>query len=221
MSKSILIAGASRGIGLGLVREFAGRGWAVTGTVRGNGAGAVRDAGGTPETVDLLDPAAVAALAARLTGPFDAILVNAGIASDRGQGIEATPPEQVARVFATNAAAPIAFARAFLPSLAPGGVLAFTSSVMGSVAGNTQGGMELYRASKAALNSLIRSLVATSRPNATVLALHPGWVRTDMGGEGADISVEQSAGGLANVIAGAGGRGGCAFLDYTGATIPW
>lgn len=102
----------------------------------------------------------------------------------------------------TNAAAPIRLARRLLPLIADGGTLAFMSSNMGSVADNLSGGMELYRASKAALNSLTRGFVATNvgdRPIA-VLTMHPGWVRTAMGGPDAPLAIEESMAGLADVI---------------------
>ena len=101
------------------------------------------------------------------------------------------------------------------------GILAFTSSAMGSVALNS-GGYELYRASKAALNSLTRGLYAeVGGRRLTALTLHPGWVRTDMGGPGAPVSVEQSARGIVDVLERERGRRGHRFVDYKGAEIPW
>jgi NAD(P)-dependent dehydrogenase (short-subunit alcohol dehydrogenase family) len=122
----------------------------------------------------------------------------------------------------TNAIAPIRLARDLLDRIRPGsGVLAFTSSVMGSVAQNT-GGHELYRASKAALNSLSRGLYGEiGGRKITVLTLHPGWVRTDMGGSSAAVSVEDSARGLVDVITREASSHRHAFLDYTGKSIAW
>ena len=92
---------------------------------------------------------------------------------------------------------------------------------MGSVEGNERGDMELYRASKAALNSMTRSLVAKLDHPRPVLSLHPGWVQTDMGGKGADLDVPTSVRGLADVIVAAHGKPGSRFLDYSGAELPW
>ena len=105
--------------------------------------------------------------------------------------------------------------------MAADGVVAFITSRLGSVAFNTRGDMELYRASKAALNSLTRSMVATMDRPMTVLSLHPGWVRTDMGGAGADIDVATSARGLIDTMLARRGTPGSAFLDYSGAELPW
>ena len=122
----------------------------------------------------------------------------------------------------TNAIAPIRLARQLIPLLRErGSALAFTSSVMGSVAQNP-GGHELYRASKAALNSLTRGLASElGGREIALLTLHPGWVRTDMGGPSAAVGVEDSAKGLVTVIEREKGKPGHRFLDYTGAAIPW
>ena len=211
----IMIIGASRGIGLGLVREFAGRGWSVTGTVRRTAdEAAVIDAGGTPALLDMTDRAAVRGLKSR-TGPIDILCVNAGVS-------EPTDPDAatLGTFFDTNAVAPIDLARAFLDRIVPGGTLAFMSSRMGSVALNTRGDLPLYRASKAALNSLTRSFVAGLDRPLRVITLHPGWVQTDMGGAGADLDVPTSARGLADVLT-APRPAGSVFLDYAGAELAW
>ena len=96
------------------------------------------------------------------------------------------------------------------------------TSQLGSVANNTTGGMAMYRASKAALNTLIRTFTAALKDRKlTVLAMHPGWVRTDMGGPNATLSVEQSVKGIADVIEKKAGTLEHGFYDYSGATIPW
>ena len=130
---------------------------------------------------------------------------------------------EIGQLFTTNAIAPIALARLFLDRIRPeGGVLAFMSSRLGSVGDNVEGGTELYRASKAALNSLTRGLAAELRDRPiTVLSLHPGWVRTDMGGASAPLDVTTSARGLVDVVIGRRGSRTHVFLDYSGAEIPW
>ena len=211
----ILIIGASRGIGAGLVREFAGRGWTVTGTVRREqDRDAVTQAGGTPALLDMTDRAAAAQLHAA-TGMLDILLVNAGVSEPHDPD-----PATLGRFFDTNAVAPVALAHAFLDRITPAGTLAFMSSRMGSVALNTGGGLPLYRASKAALNSLTRSLVAGLTRELRVVTLHPGWVQTDMGGAGADLDVPTSARSLADVLT-APRPPGSVFLDYSGSELAW
>lgn len=224
MTKRALIVGASRGIGLALASELAGRGWQVVATAR-NAGSELADAAIASvavELVDIDDDASVDALVARLAGErFDLVLVNAGVTGPRHGSAAQVSPDEVAALFGTNAIAPVRLARKMLPSLNIGSTLAFTSSLMGSVADNTSGGMELYRASKAALNSLTRSLAPEAATQAiTVLTLHPGWVKTAMGGPNAPVSADDSARGLAAVIE-APRPAGHYFLDYQGATIPW
>ena len=214
-----LIIGASRGLGLGLARELAGRGWTVTGTVRSAAdRAAVAAAGATAAIADITDPASIAALP---PAALDLLFINAGVKGPDHQDAGRATADEASALFLTNALAPVAAARMLLDRVAPGGVLAFMSSIMGSVAGNERGDMELYRASKAALNSLTRSMVAKLDRPLTVLSLHPGWVRTDMGGGGADLDVETSVRGLVDVILARRGTPGSAFLDYSGAELPW
>ncbi len=216
---SALIIGASRGIGLGLVRTLAGRGWTVTGTVRRQQDGAaVEAAGGTAARADVTDPQSIAAL--HPSHALDLLLINAGVKVAQDDAAAATT-EILGDLFMTNAVGPIQAARALLPHMAPDGMVAFMSSRMGSVALNQTGNIELYRASKAALNSLVRSFAAKLPTPRPVLVLHPGWVRTELGGAGADLDVETSARGMADVIAARRGVAGTAFLDHSGATLPW
>ncbi len=213
-----LIVGASRGLGLGLVREFAGRGWEVTGTVRkAADESAVREAGGQVLLADMTDPASLSALHDRV-GMLDVLFVNAGIAGPATDGVDEAA---LGHLFMTNTVAPVQLARRMLDRVAPGGVVAFMSSLMGSVALNTSGNLELYRASKAALNSLTRSMVAGLDRPMSVLTLHPGWVQTDMGGAFADLDVATSVRGLVDVVLERHGQPGSVFLDYAGRELAW
>jgi NAD(P)-dependent dehydrogenase (short-subunit alcohol dehydrogenase family) len=221
----ILIIGASRGIGLGLAREFFGRGWNVTATVRDAGkADALKSLGKIDlETVDIADAASAAGLAERLSGrSFDAVVINAGVSGPQSSP-KAVDHDAFAELFVTNSLAPVRIAEMLVKLVKPqSGVIGFMTSQLGSVANNTGGGMELYRASKAALNSFTRSFSARHRDKGlSILSLHPGWVKTDMGGPGADIDVATSVKGLADVVEKALGAHQEVYLDYAGNELPW
>lgn len=225
--KNALIVGGSRGIGLGLVKEHLARGWRLTVTRRGEAADleqlAAADERLALETLEVTDQAATAALADRLAGQtFDLLFLNAGIMRGRGETLAEIDDGEISDIFMTNAIAPVRVADALAGSVAKGGTVAFMSSILGSVGGNEDGRAELYRASKAALNSLVKSFRARhARGDLTVLALHPGVVRTSMGGPSAPLDIETSVKGVADVLAARQGKGGVAFLDYRGQTIPW
>ena len=224
-----LIVGASRGIGLGLVEEFVKRGWDVVGTVRGDasagGLNAVaRDSGGkvTIERVDTADAASGAALRDRLGDTqFDLILVNAGVGGPASNPRTVTDAE-FSDLFITNALGPVRLAEILAKNVKPAtGVVGLMTSQRGSIA-NNPGGTELYRASKAALNSFTRSFAARHKDKGfTVLSLHPGWVRTDMGGPNAAIDVATSVKGLVDVVERAQADRRDGFFDYSGKELPW
>jgi NAD(P)-dependent dehydrogenase (short-subunit alcohol dehydrogenase family) len=226
-----LVVGASRGLGLGLAAELKTRGWNVVATVRDR-AGEDRvkalaaNPGGQiqPEQLDINDDAGIAALRRRLADrTFDLVFLNAGI-PPKGRGHAAhISREEAAAVFMTNAVAPIRLARAFLDRVNDRtGIVAFMSSGLGSVANKTDSYGDLYSASKAALNSLSRSLAASlGGRRITVLAITPGWVRTDMGGSGAPLSVEDSTSGIVDVLESRAGSGRHGFLDYRVREVPW
>lgn len=218
--KSILILGASRGIGLGLAEELARRGWRVIASERGRSPALHALDGVEVVMADVTDPASYAGLAIA-DGSLDAVLVNAGIQGARHQSADHATAEEVAEVMMTNAFGPARAGRALLPKLKDGGALAFMSSLMGSVA-DSSGGYELYRASKAAQNMLAKGIAEQdAKPrDIAVLSLHPGWVQTDMGGPNATLTVAQSVQGLADVLAGAGGAG-YRFVDHNGRVLPF
>src|SRR5438067_7772505 len=226
-----LVVGASRGLGLGLAAELRRRGWNVVGTVRDQ-AGERRlrklesKAGAEirVEHLDINDDAQIATLRRRLDGTvFDLVFVNAGIApKSRGDAAGASRDEAAA-VFMTNAVAPIRVARAFLDRVRNGpGIIAFMSSGLGSVANKTDSYSALYSASKAALNSLSRSLAASvGGRRVTVLAVAPGWVGTDMGGRGAPLSVGESVRGIVDMLESRAGTFRHGFVDYRGREVGW
>jgi NAD(P)-dependent dehydrogenase (short-subunit alcohol dehydrogenase family) len=225
--KSALIIGASRGLGLGLSLELLKRGWEVTATVRSAAGGTGLEAYHERVTMDTLDVnnlTMLDALAARMKAKtFDVVFINAGIGGPEGKTAADVAPEEIAHLFMTNTVAPVRLAGRLIGCVKPEtGILAFMSSRLGSVTLKADPGMSLYSASKAALNSLTKSFVpAIADKSITVITMHPGWVRTDMGGSGADIDVETSVRGMANVLETQAGAGGHRFLNYKGEELPW
>jgi NAD(P)-dependent dehydrogenase (short-subunit alcohol dehydrogenase family) len=230
MTKSpvtILLIGASRGLGLGLAGEYLSRGWHVVATVRdpakAHGLDALHAAHPEKlriEALDVTEAGAAARLAKRLAGTrVDVLFVVAGRSGHSNAPIHEVPAEGAALEFMTNAYAPPVVAEALMGLLAPHAPVVFMTSGLGSIANNA-GGYELYRASKAALN-MFGSVFAGRHAERAVILMHPGWVRTDMGGSSAPLDVPTSVRGMADVIAARGGKRGVAYLDYTGATIPW
>ncbi len=225
-AKTALIIGASRGLGLGLVQQLHADGWQVTASVRSQaGVEALQALPGVKiEQLDINDGAQVSALQQRLQGQvFDLLFINAGVSGPAHQSVEQATSEEIGQLFFTNAIAPIRLAQRFAPQVkSASGVLAFMSSVLGSVAIPEGNNMALYKASKAALNSMTNSFVCELEDTGlTVLSLHPGWVKTDMGGEGAPLDVQTSCKGLVEQINKQAGQGGHRFIDYQGQSIPW
>lgn len=221
--QTALIVGASRGIGLELARTLAARGWAVVGTVRNEaGAEPLRAAGIATETLDVSDPAGPGALRERLAGRvLDLMVLNAGRLGPDHQSAAQTTPDEAAALFLTNAIGPVRVARAVQDLVPDGGAVTFVTSRMGSVGLNTDGELELYRASKAALNSLAQSFLARLARPVTVLLLHPGWVRTAMGGPDASLDPAESARGMLDVIEARRRTGEHGFVDQAGTALPW
>jgi NAD(P)-dependent dehydrogenase (short-subunit alcohol dehydrogenase family) len=227
--QTALIVGASRGLGLGLAEEYLDRGWRVVATVRGSGRTPLHDlmaeADGRLEiaTVDINVPAQIDALRQHLEGrAFDLLFVNAGISNDPNETVADVATEEFTRVMVTNALSPMRVIEALVALVRPTGTIGVMSSGLGSVADNNDGGFEIYRASKAALNTLMRSFAARgASDHRTLLLIAPGWVRTDMGGPHADLSVEESAQGVVDTISLQSGRAGLHYLDYRGRTIRW
>ena len=175
-----LIIGASRGLGLGLAKELVARGWTVAGTVRKEADRAALEATGAAcHLADMTDKASIARLGSGSGAKLDLLFVNAGISEPAD--FDAIDEAGIGHLFMTNAVAPVRAALALLDAVKPDGTIAFMSSRMGSVSLTNAEGKAMYRASKAALNTLTRAMLARfgDRP---VLSFHPGWVATDMGG---------------------------------------
>jgi NAD(P)-dependent dehydrogenase (short-subunit alcohol dehydrogenase family) len=224
MAQRILVAGASRGIGLELVRQAAARGDRATGTARReDGLARIEEAGGRALRLDVTDEAALSAAGAAFEGDLDLLVCNAGIFRGRGGiGAEASGADAWADVLMTNVAGAFLTVRAFLPRVeAARGRIAIISSVMGS-SGRAWGGSYLYCASKAAATNLACNLARElAGRGIAVGAYHPGWVRTDMGGQGAAISPEESARGLLARFDRLSPETSGVFEDYRGQPIPF
>jgi NAD(P)-dependent dehydrogenase (short-subunit alcohol dehydrogenase family) len=226
-----LVVGANRGIGLGVVKEFLHGDWSVIATARRPDTAAELKSLATANpgkleivALDLGNLAQVDGFAGSLAGrKLDAVLINGGTAGPDHMSASQATEAEIGSLMITNAVAPIRLARALAGLVREKtGVLAFTSSIMGSVALNTDGFHELYRASKAALNSLSRGLRAeVNGRGITLLNLHPGWVRTDMGGPSAPVSVEESARGLVGVIERERGKHHHSFISFQGDELAW
>jgi NAD(P)-dependent dehydrogenase (short-subunit alcohol dehydrogenase family) len=225
MAPSVLIIGASRGLGLAMAAEYLRRGWQVTGTVRGPDTGLHRLADSEQwldiEQLDITRPDEIAALRRRLDGrKFDQLFVNAGILSNAGQSIGNVPAEDFTRLMVTNALGPMQVIESLAKLVTPDGTIGVMSSGLGSIA-ESRGYWEAYSASKAALNMLMKCYAARQGDRRSLIVMAPGWVRTDMGGPHADLSIEESIPGVIDAIAGRTGKPGLEFLDYQGRAIPW
>lgn len=220
-----LITGANRGIGLEFVRQLAARNQRVIAVCRNPQAAAeARTIAARTLAADVSNEASLAALAAELGGePIDVLINNAGVSSETRTLADCTA-ERLASVLTVNAIGPILTTRALLPRLRDSKrrLIVHISSQLGSIANNTGGSSYGYRASKAAINQLNRSLAAELAPDGfTCLAMHPGWVRTDMGGPNATLSPQQSVASMLGVLDAATPAQNGAFLNFDGTVLPW
>ena len=222
---TILVIGASRGIGREFVRQYAADGARVLGTARSeDGLAAVRQAGGEPLVLDVLDAPAVAALPAQLDGRrIDVAIINAGVYGPRVSSLVKPGNDEFDLVMRTNVRAPMQLICALAQVMtASRGKLAVISSRMGSVSLMSSSAGWLYRASKAAVNSAVRAASLDLGPKGVVcIAFHPGWVRTDMGGAGADIDATTSVSGMRHVLTAANESHNGKFLNYGGEHLAW
>jgi len=223
---SILITGTNRGIGLELTRSFAQDGWRVHACCRDPKKAkdlCSIDGDVVIHRFDVTDGDRVAGLARELEGEaIDILFNNAGVSGPRA-GFGKTDYEAWVPVFSVNVFAPLRLAECFVGHVARSErkLILNMSSTMGSIA-ECGGGMYFYRASKAALNMISKTLsVDLAGQGITVVAFHPGWVQTDMGGPGASITPEASVRGLRKVIAGLTAKDTGGFFAYDGRKLPW
>ena len=238
---TVLVTGASRGLGLELVRQYGADGWRVFACARAPRTSAALSAvvgqcGGrvSQHTVDVLDLASIDALGRELTAESIDVFINCagtmgggnfakqGLAIDRFGSADF---DDWMRVYRTNVIGPMKLAETFVEQVARSEQkkLITLSSILGSTAKNTIGGLYSYRASKAAVNAIMRSMAIDLRKQYQIIAipLHPGWVRTEMGGPKADIDAVASVTGMRSVIAGLTADQAGRFWMYSGEELPW
>ena len=224
-----LIIGASRGLGLGLVENYLHRGWSVVATERNQTKSALHDLaanhGGSLqiETVDIAEKDQITSLRRRLAAlTFDLLFVNAGVANDPDETIGEVSTDEFNRVMVTNALSPMRVIDTLDDLVSPTGTIGVMSSGLGSVADNEHGGWEVYRASKAALNTLMRSYAARNQGSRrSLVIMTPGWVRTDMGGPHATLGIDESIPRVVDTMTAQAGKTGLRYLDYLGRTVRW
>jgi NAD(P)-dependent dehydrogenase (short-subunit alcohol dehydrogenase family) len=227
--KTVLLVGASRGLGYAMCQEFLKRGWNIIGTVRGAARTALHDlAQRSPErveiaTLDITISEQIAALRLRLENrKLDILFVNAGVTNNPDDTIGEVSTEEFIRVMVTNALGPMRVLEALYDVVTEEGTVGVMSSGQGSVTNNTNGMREVYRGSKAALNMFMRSFAARhSGDQRAMVLMAPGWVRTELGGPEGRLAVDESVPNVVSTLLAAQGHAGLQYLDYLGRTLPW
>ena len=229
--KNVLITGANRGLGLGFVKSFLTKNVNVICTTRN-----------IPGSTELLEckkkyPKNLEILELDLLGensensfsdllsdkPIDIFINNAGVGnSNQRFGVVSSKPW--VEVLKVNLIAPLTVTQSIIENIKKGSdkKIYFLSSQLGSIEDNTSGGMYIYRSSKTALDQVVKSLSVDLKPmGITVISLHPGWVKTDMGGPNAPVSIDESIKGMMKVIDATDIRNTGTFLNFDGQGLPW
>ncbi len=229
---SVLVTGANRGLGLEFARQYAADEWQVFAACREPDAAKelkqiASKSGGRIRVLklDVTDTASVRAAAAELKGePIDLLVNNAGVGSPRNQQLGSLDYAAWARVLDANTLGPMRVVEAFLGNVSKGKQkrIVTITSAMGSIEDNTSGGSYAYRSSKAAVNIVVKSLsIDLASRGITCVVMHPGWVRTDMGGQGGKLSPAESIQSLRSVIAKLRPEDSGKFLNYNGEPYSW
>ncbi len=220
-----LVTGANRGIGLEFARQLTARGERVIGSARQpERANELAETGARVVSLDIGDDASVAALARSLAGEAIDVLVLSAAVGEAGPPVENLVAADVLRTVNVNAVGAVRMVAAFLPNLRAGKrrTIAALSSGLASLERNADGGWIAYRMGKAALNMFIRSAAAElARDRFTCVVIDPGWVRTAMGGPGAQLTTDASVGAMLTVLDRLRPSDNGRFLDRRGRDVPW
>jgi len=219
----VLIVGASRGIGLEFVRQYREAGAQVVATARSEeGLAALSALGATALKLDVADTASASGLAWQIDGhQFDEVVIVAGVYGPSTSALQTPTAADFDTVMHTNVLGPMRVLPQLPDYLAPGARLAIISSKMGSIGLRSGTAGWLYRASKAAVNSVLKDASLVLAGKASCISFHPGWVRTEMGGEGADIDVATSVAGMRTVLATVKPEHNGSFFNYDGQLLAW
>ncbi|RZL34903.1 MAG: SDR family oxidoreductase [Rubrivivax sp.] len=220
---NVLIIGASRGIGFEFVRQYRAAGARITATARDATAlERLREHGARALSLDVADTGSVSGLAWLIDGErFDVVVLNAGVFGPRTEGLQAPTEADFDTVMRTNVLGPMRLLPQVAEALAPGARVALLSSILGSMTLRTTTHGWLYCASKAAVNSVMTDAAHVLAGKATVISLHPGWVRTDMGGPAGEIDASTSVAGMRTVLASVKPGDSGSFFNYDGQPLAW
>jgi NAD(P)-dependent dehydrogenase (short-subunit alcohol dehydrogenase family) len=222
---TVLVTGANRGLGLEFVKQLQAKGYTVIGTARNPAtATELKATGARVEPLDVASQGSVEAMAKVLAGvPIDILINNAGMANRADSSLQTLDFDAMERTFQVNSLGPLRVIQALLPNFeaGQGKTIINITSRLGSIELST-GGLYSYRTSKTALNQINKIVSVELAPRGfTSIVMHPGWVRTDMGGADATLSIPQSITGMLAVIEGLTPEKTGKFYNYNGEEIPW